>query len=157
MNARPVGPWGRFTRWCQRNPVVACLCLVTLCAVLLGTAASAWSARNATIASQESRQRYLDSKRVIDEYYVQVSRDPMYLSPSFRDQKQKLLQAAKQHYVEFLNQNEGDDDLVVDLIRTEVYLANAEMEFGSLQSARKSFQKSLAACDAATKDDSQTG
>lgn len=141
--AKPIGSIGKAIRLCQRNPIVSCLSIVALVSILAGAAASAWSARNATLAAKQTRQQYRESKRVIDEYYVQVSQDPLFLSPSFRQQKTKLLAAAKQHYNEFLKTNAHDESLVVDLLQTEAYLAMAELEADHLDLARQQFDKCL--------------
>ncbi len=58
IEARPVGPLGRFTRWCRRNPVVAALSATTvtaLLAVVILTARSAQASSRQADALRASR------------------------------------------------------------------------------------------------------
>jgi tetratricopeptide (TPR) repeat protein len=55
VQARPVGPWGRLTRWSRRNPLPACLLAVLVVVFLSAFALVTWKWREAELAREEIR------------------------------------------------------------------------------------------------------
>ncbi|MHC1764642.1 MAG: WD40 repeat domain-containing serine/threonine protein kinase [Verrucomicrobiia bacterium] len=55
--ARPLGPAGKFERWCRRKPALAGLSMGLITAVLVGTIGVLWQWRRATQTAEAERQQ----------------------------------------------------------------------------------------------------
>ena len=151
--ARPLPVAQRVWKWCQRNRMVATLSMIASIAVVGGLIASLWSAGNARIAAAESRQQYLQSKKVIDEYFVKVTENPMFLSARYKDVKVSLLESARSHYEQFLLKNADDPELLTEIIRTHYRIADSWRGVGDNDKARSQYSNTLEMVDAAIASD----
>jgi eukaryotic-like serine/threonine-protein kinase len=118
--ARPLGPAGRFWRWCRRNPVVAGLTTAAALSLLLALAATSIGYVTTSRALDESERRYRQTRQVIDEFFTLVAEDTLMNQPGMQPLRRELLDKALPHYRQFLEER-GDDPTIRDELATGLF------------------------------------
>jgi serine/threonine-protein kinase len=117
----PVGPVGRFRRWCRRQPVVAGLLGVLLVALAL----VCWQWRRAEDhlrAEEAERARAQDNlarvEKLLDDVTNRLSEKHLARVPGLQPARREILEAALGHYQAVLAQRSGDPHLRSELAST---------------------------------------
>ena len=151
ISARPLAPWARCLRWCQRNPLEATLLAVTVAALIVGTIVSvrygleanrqAIAARASLEEANESAQRLRQS---IKESFVFVSEDVLAQEPGMQAARAVLLETAQKYYAELVEQTPRNAASQSELAEAQFMLGKVQMAMGQGQQAGETLASALA-------------
>ncbi len=148
--ARPVGTPERIGRWCRRNPLVAGSAAAALVGLLFGLIALTVSYVRTTQALQETQQakaeaeeRLLFTKRAIDDLFTQIGEETLLNQPGMQPLRHKLLERARDYYLEFLGADTGDVALKDELALAHYRLGRITEEINSAGVAVDSYVVAL--------------
>jgi len=164
IRARPIGPLGRFARWCRRNPTLAAVVIVS--AVLLTIAATvataaAFRASAALRGEMEQRKLAEDRRRLAeDRYRLAESRldrtldimdgqmrflweNPAMKSKGLEKPRREQLQRAADLYDELVTERPNNPGLLADQATAHYRLADISDETGQSEKAEEEFQTAL--------------
>lgn len=138
--ARPVSPWERSWRWCQRNPAmatmvgsVALLTLSTMASILIGY-------RNTSAALSVSELRLRKALIVVDDLFTRVSEDDLINEPGMQPLRRDLLEKALKHYEYFLAESGSDHKLAEEIAAAHYRVGMIQQVTGDLESAERELE-----------------
>ncbi len=104
--ARPVGWWGRTYRWCQRNPVVACLVGMLALAILSGLSATTALWLKAERNLRQAMANLTMAIDAVDQFCTNVSDDERLQQHDLRTLRGQLLRMALEYNKRFVEQQQ---------------------------------------------------
>lgn len=164
IRARPIGPLGRFARWCRRNPTLATVVIVS--AALLTIAATvatiaAFRASAALRGEMEQRKLAEDRRRLAeDRHRLAESRldrtldimdgqmqflweNPAMKSKGLEKPRRDQLQDAADLYDELVTERPDNPELLADQATAHYRLADISDETGQSEKAEEEYQTAL--------------
>ena len=137
--ARPIGPVGRYYRWCQRNPAIAALLVLLFASMAAGTTIASKFAIDAT---QHAKQEEL--QRIQAEAAQRTAEKQRALAETSRqeaERQQKAATAARAQ-AEWSFSQEADARMAADRARRDAVAARekTEVALANESNARKSAQ-----------------
>jgi serine/threonine protein kinase/tetratricopeptide (TPR) repeat protein len=174
--ARPVGAWGRFQRWCRRQPVLAALTGFLILSWVTATVLVTWQWRRAVDKGQEAQTNFQQAEqnfREADRQRQKAERNQLQAEQNFhlahqavkdfvtdgteRDLlgvpgsqpvRKKLLERALLYHQKFVELNARDPRLQSELADTYWRIGNLTRAIGSKQKALTAYRKGLEICEA---------
>ncbi|NOZ40862.1 MAG: protein kinase, partial [Planctomycetes bacterium] len=150
ISARPLAPWARSLRWCQRNPIEATLLAITATALIAGTIVSVRfgleAKRQAAVARAslaEARENAQKLRQSIEESIVFASEDVLAQEPGMQAARAVLLKTAQRYYAELVTQTTRDAASQSALAEAQFKLAKVQMALGQDVEAGEALSKSL--------------
>ena len=130
ISARPLGPWARSWRWCQRNPLVASLLALTATALVTGTIVSVRFGLQANRSLAEANQNAMQLRSAMKETFVFASEDVLAQEPGMQAARAVLLKTAQQYYAELVELTPRDADSQRDAAEALFMLGKVQMALG---------------------------
>ncbi len=143
ISARPLAPWARSMRWCQRNPVEAALLAMTATALIVGTIVSVRFGLEANRALTTANQNARQLRSAIKDTFVFASEDVLAQEPGMQAARAVLLKAAQQYYTELVELTPGDADSQRELAEAQFMLSKVQMALGQDAEAGETLTKAL--------------
>jgi serine/threonine-protein kinase len=148
-------PWSvRCRRWVGRHrPLVAgaaAALLVALVSLTAGTVLLARANDRLRAANERERQarelaehNYQLARKAVDRYHTEVSEDVLLHEPGMEPLRQKLLEAAREFYDQFVRDRQGDEAAEVDLGKALYRLARITGEIDAEAKAIDLYEQAL--------------
>jgi tetratricopeptide (TPR) repeat protein len=125
IQARPVGPWERFWRWCRRNPRVAGLSGALVIVLLAGFAGVVWQWRRAEDQAaraevsrqaaeanlQDARASFQQARRAVDQFYTRFYEEGVLKVPGLEKVRHDVLGAMLEYYKDFVARHQDEPAL----------------------------------------------
>ncbi len=150
ISARPLAPWARGLRWCQRNPLEAALLGITATALIVGTIVSVRfgleanrQAATARVALAEANENAQQLRESIRESFIFASEDVLAQEPGMQAAREVLLETAQRYYDELVTQTPRDRASRSALAEAQYMLAKVQMAMGKDDPARKTLHEAL--------------
>ncbi len=158
IRARPAGGLGRCWRWCKRNPGVAGLSTSLALALLGGVLGVAWQGwRAQQNADRAESQRLLAQQRleeaeaslrqacqVVDDFFVRVSQEDLFLQPNVRPLRKKLLERALAHFQQLLHHHGDNPRLRFETAQAWLRVGDITAEIGPVATAESAYREAIA-------------
>ena len=151
--ARPIGPAGRFWRWCQRNPPLAALTAILLLTFLLGTPAMSFlwlqarADRALAVRDRDRAERSRDRAIGAVNAMLHVEDDDM-LAEELRPYRKSLIDAGMRESLALIRDLEGDPRAEHQRIEAEAALARVQVDAGDLVAGVETIRKAIAKAEA---------
>ena len=144
ISARPLAPWARSLRWCQRNPIEAALLAITATALIAGTIVSVRFGLEANRALAEANQNAQQLRSAMQDTFVFASEDVLAQEPGMQAARAVLLKTAQQYYAEMVKLTPRDAASQSALAEAQFMLAKIHMAMGKDDQAREALDSALA-------------
>jgi tetratricopeptide (TPR) repeat protein len=113
--ARRVTAWGRFWRWCRRNPVLAglaaaagLLSAVTIAALSVSTLQTRAAYEAEAVHRRRAERHYHAAREAVDQMLTRVADERLADVPQMEPVRRELLEQAVQFYQDFLEEDSAD-------------------------------------------------
>ena len=143
INARPLSPWGRSVRWCQRNPVQAALLAITATALIAGTIISVRFGLEANRHLADANQNAKQLRAAMQDTFVFASEDVLAQEPGMQSARKVLLTMAQQYYAGLVKLTPKDADSQREFADAQFMLSKVQMALGQDNQARKILTEAL--------------
>ncbi len=157
IQARPVGRFERFWRWCRRKPAVAGLSAALILVIPLGFAGVFWKWREAQDQHQqaeknlaaarqneiEAEENFREALKAVEDYFTIVSEDKLLNSPlpGLQPLRKDLLGSALKYYQRFTKKHANDPKLRFELAMAYYRMGAITRTIGSQEEGLKLLQK----------------
>jgi len=143
ISARPLSPWARSLRWCQRNPLETSLLTITATALIVGTIVSVRFGLEANRALAAANQNAQQLRSAMKETFVFASEDVLAQEPGMQAARAVLLKTAQQYYAELVQLTPHDADSQRELAEAQFMLSKVQMALGQDDEARETLTQAL--------------
>ncbi len=136
----------RTKKWLQRHRLATLMGCVLIGVLAFGTFSYftiRTSLNRERIAQQESASRYEQTKKAVDEFYLQVAENEELKQPRMNTLRKQLLQQALEYYRDFESQNRSDRTLLRDSALAQFRLAQIHEGLGDYDQAAEYASLSL--------------
>lgn len=140
IEARPQGALMRGYLWSRRNPALATLIGVTAATLVVATIVASMLAIRANRALAQAEANAQKLNQAIEELFVEVSENELFLEPGMQSIRETLLASAQRYYEELLTTGQTSIDKVA---RSAFLLGRVQAELGNRQAASTSFDTAI--------------
>lgn len=162
IQARPITPLQRVTKWSQRHMLVVTIAVLALLASTIGLSVSTYlisEQRNETkqalalmreerdeAARQraDARRNFQRARAAVDHLFTEVSEKELVGVPSLQPLRKDLLERALKYYQEFITERGDDIDLQAELAAAYFRVGNITWKIESAESALAPHREALA-------------
>jgi serine/threonine protein kinase/Flp pilus assembly protein TadD len=151
--ACPPSAGYRFRKFARRNKAALAIVAVITLAVL--TAVTALAASNLRISREKNEkelarhQAALNARRAreaVNKYFTEVSEDPELKSQGLETVRRKLLELARDYFVQFVEDARNDPELRLELAASHTRLGLIIEQLGQKEQAIKEYEEALGLC-----------
>lgn len=141
--ARPIGPAGRFWRWCRRNPVVAALAATAIALLFAALAATSIGYVRTSRALVQRDWSDRQARAAFDEFFTTVAEDTLMNQPGMQPVRRELLDKALRYYRRFLAERRGDPTIGDEVGKALFRVALVTEEIQSPEAALPTYREAL--------------
>ena len=139
--ARPISVFGRFVRWCRRNPIVAGL-LGTAAVLAVGVVVSIIVGYVQTSAALTvAEERYRQARETVDKFCTRVSEDKLLNQPGMQPLQKELLEMALEPLQQFVEERADDPTVRDELAKAYFRVGRVNELIQSPEKAMPSYQQ----------------
>ncbi len=143
IHARPLGPTARLWRWSRRNRLVATLAVAATVGLVGGLMTTTVAYFKTAAAYQHSEERLRKALGVVNIFFTRVSEETLLDQPGLQPLRHDLLKQAREHYVEFLKEEEGDPEIQDQLAETHYRVGRITAEIESPAAADEHYDRAI--------------
>jgi len=144
ISARPLAPWARTLRWCQRNPIETALLGITATALIVGAMVSVRFGLEANRALAQANQNAQQLRSAMKDTFVFASEDVLAQEPGMQAARAVLLKTAQQYYAELVELMPNNTQSQRELAEAQWMLGKVQMALGQDLEANKTLNEALA-------------
>lgn len=156
IHARPVGPFERVVRWCQRRPAVAGLIALAVTLTVAGFGGISWQLRRTQIARTQANDNLQEAQRqqrqaennlrqairAVEQMLTRVGSEKLSNVPLMEGVRRELLEDALTFYLDFLEERKDDPLLRAETAAAHLRVGEINRLLGQNARAEQAFLES---------------
>ncbi len=143
ISARPLAPWARILRLCQRNPIEAALISLTATALIVGTIVSVRFGLQANRALGKAKENSQNLRSAMTETFVFASEDVLAQEPGMQKARELFLKTALRYFEGLVELTPEDSASQREMAEAQFMLSKVQMAMGEDTEARESLTAAL--------------